>query len=288
MADPTPRRGRPKAWADKTEQNTIKSLDRAFEILELLSTLPGATLSDLASELGQSPATVYRVLVTLEGRGITEFDRESQLWFVGANAFVIGARYLRRTSLVDRATPILRQLMSRTGETANLAVPRDGTVVFVSQAECHHSIRAFFPPGSASPMHASGIGKALLAEMDPRDLEHLLSTTKLEAFTRFTISDPELLMVDIEKIRVRGFAIDDQERNLGMRCIAAPVRNFSGTAVAGISVSGPLARIGDDEIGALTGEVIEAARQLSNALGANVQIADTTIDASNHSAPQPK
>lgn len=269
MADSSPRRGRPKAWADKTEQNTIKSLDRAIDVLELLSTLPGATLTDLAGQLDQSPATVYRILVTLEGRGITEFNAEAQLWYVGANAFVIGARYLRRTSLVDRATPILRQLMLRTGETANLAVPRDDTVVFVSQAECHHSIRAFFPPGSASPMHASGIGKAILAEMESHDMERVLSTTTLETFTRFTKSDPKVLMADIEQTRARGFAIDDQEKNIGMRCIAAPVRNLSGTTVAGLSISGPLARIGDDDIAALASEVMQAARELSKALGAD-------------------
>lgn len=128
-------RGRPKAWADKTEQNTIKSLDRAMEVLEHLSTLQGESLSELARALDQSPATVYRVLVTLEGRSLVEFDAETQLWHVGAQAFVIGARYLRRTSLVDRATPILRDLMAETGETANLAVPRDAHVVFISQAD---------------------------------------------------------------------------------------------------------------------------------------------------------
>ena len=260
-------RGRPKAWADKTEQNTIKSLDRALDVLEHLSTMPGASLSELAAQMDQSPATVYRVLVTLEGRDIAEFDAETQLWYVGANAFVIGARYLRRTSLVDRATPILRQLMSDTGETANLAVPHKNTVVFVSQAECHHSIRAFFPPGSASPMHASGIGKALLAEMNPAQVEQMLGTTRLETFTKFTISEPERLLEDLDRTRARGFAIDDQEKNIGMRCIACPVHNWTGNAVAGISISGPLARIEDTDIAGLAGAVMAAAKELSEALG---------------------
>lgn len=272
MTETQPRRsrGRPKSWTDKTEQNTIRSLDRAMEVLEHLSTLPGATLSELADHLDQSPATVYRVLVTLESRGITEFDAETQLWYVGSQAFVIGARYLRRTSLVDRATPILRKLMADTGETANLAVPRDGSVVFVSQAECHHSIRAFFPPGSASPMHASGIGKALLAEMDDDILEKMLSTTSLERFTHFTICDPEHLLADLAQIKERGFAIDDQEKNVGMRCIASPVHNWAGNAIGGISVSGPVARISDGDIGTLAVAVMHAARDLSTALGSDM------------------
>jgi IclR family acetate operon transcriptional repressor len=265
-------RGRPKSWADKTEQNTIKSLDRAVDVLEHLSHMQGVGLSELSAQLGQSPATVYRVLVTLEARGVTEFDAETQLWYVGANAFIIGARYLRRTSLVDRATPILRQLMSKTGETANLAVPRDGKVVFVSQVECHHSIRAFFPPGSASPMHASGIGKALLAEMDQTELEQVLSTTPLERFTEFTISDPEVLIRDLERTRKRGFAIDDQEKNLGMRCIAVPLHNWTGSAVAGISISGPISRIGDDDIGRLAEIVMKSGTDLATAMGADHNI----------------
>ena len=270
MTDSQPRRtrGRPKAWTDKTEQNTIKSLDRAMDVLDHLSTLPGATLSELAGNLDQSPATVYRVLVTLEQRGLVDFDAEAQLWHVGAQAFVIGARYLRRTSLLDRATPILRQLMADTGETANLAVPRDGSVVFIAQVECHHLIRAFFPPGSASPMHASGIGKALLAEMSASRIDKLLADTHLESFTEHTITARDDLLKELHRTRARGFAIDDQEKNLGMRCIAAPVVNWAGDAVAGLSISGPLPRVGDGDIPALASAVMRAARELSVTLGA--------------------
>ena len=269
MNDPNPRRtrGRPKAWDDKTEQNTIKSLDRAIDVLEALSTLPGAGLSELAGMLEQSPATVYRVLVTLDARGMVEFDRESQLWHIGAGAFVIGARFLRRTSLVDRAAPVLRRLMAETGETANLAVPRDGSVVFVSQAECHHSIRAFFPPGSVSPMHASGIGKALLAGMSEAAVKELVQNGPLEVFTEHTITSAGALAEELERTRQRGYAIDDQEKNIGMRCIAAPVRNWTGSTVAGLSISGPIARVSDETITALADCVMRAATELSAALG---------------------
>ena len=101
-------RGRPRAWDDKTAQNTIKSLDRAMEIFEHLSGAEGKSLTAIATEMGQAPATIYRVLVTLEGRGLVEFDQQEQLWYIGPRAFVIGARFLRRTSLVERARPILR------------------------------------------------------------------------------------------------------------------------------------------------------------------------------------
>ena len=247
QTDPnTPRRarGRPRGWDDKTAQNTIKSLDRAMEIFEYLSTAQGKPLSALAAELKQSPATVYRVLVTLETRGLVEFDADEQLWYVGSSAFVIGARFLRRTSLVDRARPILRKLMEGTGETANLGVEKGGMVLFLNQVETHESIRAFFPPGTLSEMHASGIGKALLAFMERDRFLRWSGGRRLDAFTEHTFVTPEALAADLQRTRLRGYAIDAEEKNIGMRCIAAPVFDMNREAVAGISVSGPTSRIG--------------------------------------------
>ena len=263
-------RGRPRDWHDKTAQNTIKSLDRAMEVFEFLSEAQGKPLTSIAEEMGQSPATVYRILVTLEGRGLVEFDTEEQLWHIGARAFVIGARFLRRTSLVDRARPILRKLMEETGETANLGIEKEGHVLFLSQVETHASIRAFFPPGTLSQMHASGIGKALLAQMDAGRLDRLLAATRLEVFTDHTITDHEALKQDLATIRTQGFAVDNEEKNAGMRCIAAPVFDMNREAIAGISVSGPTSRISAQEISQLSRPVIEAARALTLAIGGDV------------------
>lgn len=268
MENATSRRGRPRAWDDKTEQNTIKSLDRALQVLEHLSSKSGATLSELANDLSQSPATIYRVLVTFQRQGYVELDRETQTWNVGVRAFLVGARYLRQTSVVDRAQPVLNNLMLESGETANLAVARDGHVVFVSQVECDDPIRAFFSPGTTSPMHASGIGKALMAELPENELQAQLAQAKLERFTSRTITDPQELRAELQEIRTRGFAFDDQERNLGMRCIAAPVFDWLGMPIAGISVSGPVHRILDANTPRLAEAVIRAAKQLSGSLGA--------------------
>ncbi|KIC47719.1 HTH-type transcriptional regulator BhcR [Tateyamaria sp. ANG-S1] len=265
--NPRRARGRPRGWDDKTEQNTIKSLDRAMEIFEYLSADQGKTLSQLASELSQSPATVYRVLITLEARGLVEFDPEEQRWYVGARAFVIGARFLRRTSLVDRARPILRALMERTGETANLGIEKGGMVLFLNQVETHESIRAFFPPGTLSDMHASGIGKALLAFMDEDRFGQWLKGRSLETFTAHTLVAPDALVQELRRTRARGYAIDAEEKNLGMRCIAAPVFDMYGEAVAGISVSGPATRMGWDVTERISRSVVDAARDLTRAVG---------------------
>lgn len=260
-------RGRPRDWHDKTAQNTIKSLDRAMEVFEYLSEEQGKALSQIADEMGQSPATVYRILVTLETRGLVEFEGREQLWHIGPRAFIIGAKFLRRTSLVDRARPVMRRLMEQTGETANLGVERGGQVLFLSQVETHASIRAFFPPGTLSQMHASGIGKALLAHMEAGRRNRLLAREQLTKFTDRTITDVDALLEDLLTIRERGYSLDDEERNVGMRCIAAPVFDFNGEAVAGISVSGPASRVSREETERLARAATSAARELTLAIG---------------------
>ncbi len=260
-------RGRPRAFHDKTEQNTIQSLDRAMVILETLGTSGGMTLTELATALDQSPATAYRVLTTLETRSIVELDQQRQTWHVGAGAFRIGSAFLRRTNLLERARPIMQQLMEATGETANLGIENKTNVLFVSQVETHASIRAFFPPGTQSPMHASGIGKALLAQFDEPRLNAVVSQG-LESFTSRTLTNGSALLSDLAATRRRGFAIDDEERNEGMRCVAAPVFDATGRAVAGLSISGPTARIRPDRTEAMGQAVRDAAKDLSRLLGA--------------------
>lgn len=262
-------RGRPKAWEDKGAQNTIKSLDRALEVLVQMGEMQGGTLSEIAGALDQSPATVYRVLTTFQGRGFVDFDDQSQVWSIGPAAFLTGSHFLRRTSLVERARPVMRDLMEATGETANLGIERDGKVLFLGQVETHATIRAFFPPGTASAMHSSGIGKALLSRMDDKRQREVLAAGQLEQYTPFTLTDPEAMIADLLATKARGYAIDGEERNIGMRCIAAPVYNVFGEAVAGISVSGPTSRITEDRIEDLAAPVMDAATRLTRAIGGN-------------------
>ncbi|MEL6204089.1 MAG: HTH-type transcriptional regulator BhcR [Pseudomonadota bacterium] len=264
-------RGRPRAFTDKTEQNTIQSLDRAMGILEALADRGAATLSDLAHTLDQSPATVYRVLVTLETRGIAELNPEDQTWAVGPKAFLIGSSFLRRTSVVERAQAPMRKLRAETGETANLGVARGDEVMFLAQVETDASLRAFFPPGTLAPLHASGIGKALLAWFDGPRRDAYLARAVLDQFTEHTITSPDALSEDLARIRARGYALDNEERARGMRCVAAPVFDASETAVAGLSISGPVARVTPETTEALGRVVARAAAHLSEMLGARLK-----------------
>jgi len=260
-------RGRPKAFNDKTDQNTVQALDRALGLLTHLSSTPGMTLSELASASGQAVATVYRALVTLQAHGMVEIEDPGQIWHIGSGAFRVGSAFLRRTKVVERARQPMDALMRATGETANLGVESDDEVLFLSQVETHEAIRAFFPPGTKGPMHVSGIGKALLAWYPPDRVAGIVARKGLQKFTSLSITQDFSLERDLARTRERGYSIDDQERAEGMRCIAAPVFNAYGEAVAGLSVSGPAFRVSLSEAARIGALVRRAADQVTEATG---------------------
>ncbi len=260
-------RGRPKSFHSDASKNVIQSLDRAIDVLDTLAAGGAMTLSEIATSMGQSPATIYRVLTTFQLRAIAEVDPASQEWSIGPAAFRLGSAFLRRSNVTERARPAMRRLMEMTNETSNLGIEKADLVMFISQVETHESIRAFFPPGTQSPMHASGIGKALLSCYPPDRLKRLLSRSDLEPFTPQTITDPENLRRELSVIQATGYAFDNEEKAEGMRCIAAPILDYHGEAVAGISISGPSHRITLDRIEPIGKMVHEAARQVSQTLG---------------------
>ena len=260
-------RGRPKAFNDKTDQNTVQALDRALGLLEHLAQGPGRTLSQLAEETALPVATVFRALVTLQSHSMVEVEEPGQVWHIGAGAFRVGTAFLRRTKVVERARQPMEQLMRDTGETANLGVEVRGEVLFLAQVETQQAIRAFFPPGTKGPMHSSGIGKALLAWYPEARARDIIAREGLAKFTSLTLTSDSALLRDLSRTRDRGYAIDDQERAEGMRCIAAPVFNAHGEPVAGLSVSGPAFRVGLSDASRIGTLVRAAADRVTEATG---------------------
>ncbi len=260
-------RGRPKAFHDKTDQNTVQALDRGMEVLSHVAAHPGRTLSEISETMGEAVATVFRALVTLQGHGMVEVEEPGQFWHVGPGAFRVGSAFLRRTKVVERARQPMEALMRQTGETANLGIEVGDEVMFVAQIEASEAIRAFFPPGTKGPMHSSGIGKALLAWYPEDRVRSILERKGLEKFTSLTITSDSSLLRDLEHTRDRGFAIDDQERAEGMRCIAAPIFNAYGEPVAGLSVSGPAFRVGLSDAARIGALVRDAADRVTEATG---------------------
>ena len=260
-------RGRPRSKFTDTGGATMQSLDRALGVLTNLSRYGHTALTDLAQGLGIPVATTHRILATLQKNGFVSFDEADQTWSIGIEAYRTGSAFLRRNNLFDVSRPILRTLMETTGETANLAVPDGFEVVFIGQVETSQPIRAFFNPGVRTSMHASGVGKAILATWDAAFLSRMVAAHGLASYTNATITSPAALDGALEKIRRVGWSFDAEERYGGMSCIGAAIYNARSEAIAGISVSGPSTRFSPDAASLFGQSVKQAANQITAQIG---------------------
>lgn len=247
--------------------SSVQVLDRSLHLLSIIADNDGSTLTDLADHTAMAPSTVHRLLTSLANHGMLTHDPESGDWTIGVRAFEIGNAFLRYRKLGPISRPFLKRLMDECGETANIAIEDEGDVVFISQIESHAPMRAFFRPGRRGPIHASGIGKAILSTWSDTDIGQMLSGKTLTHFTDHTLDTLPALLKDIQQIRTRGWSIDDEEHTLGMRCIAAPLFNEHGEAIAGISISGPAVRLPKDKLGVLGPVIRRTADELTMAMG---------------------
>lgn len=260
-------RGRPKSPFTETGTQTMQALDRALGVLHALARQERASLTDLSLSLGIPTATTHRILTTLQKHRFAELDEGTQDWMVGIEAYRTGASFLKRMNLSEISRPVMRALMQATGETANLAIRDGAEVVFIGQVETPNPIRAFFNPGTRTPMHASGTGKAILATLPEPRLRALIQSAGLPAFTDHTLSTPAELFADLDLTRVRGWSFDREERHLGMACIGAAIFDVQGEALGGVSISGPSARFDARSIPDYGRQVAAAAAEITRALG---------------------
>lgn len=247
----------------------VQSLVRALALLNRISegADEGATLTELAQQVGLAPSTAHRLLTTLEQERYVRFDHDGRLWSVGVQAFVAGCTFTKTRSLAVIARPHMRHLMEDSAETVNLAVEDDGMAVYLAQVECRQMMRAFARPGSRVPLHCSAVGKAILSGVSDKRLTKILQQHGMPRLTVKTIIAPALLRADLQTARGAGYAIDDEEHAVGLRCIAAPIRDETGDVIAAVSASGPLARIDDDRVETLGALVRRAAAAISADMG---------------------
>lgn len=260
------KRGRPRTSTNAAISPVI-ALNRGLVILDALANLHSVTLGDLALQVDMPPSTVHRILATLQNHNFADFDPEVQEWAIGIGAFRIGSSYLARSNLIESSLVVMRPLMEKTGETANLGIAEAGKIVFISQIETQHPIRAMFRQGTSSPMHASGIGKAMLAVTPRKEVAKMLTKYGQPAFTPHTLTTPEALYTNLDLISKNGWALDNEERYLGMRCVSAAVYNAQGKPIAGLSISGPTARLTDTDIIRVAPDVVAAADLLTATIG---------------------
>src|ERR1700694_5511848 len=267
----------PKSNADndlEVRDGGVQSVDRALLIIQTLSEDDeGYRLSDLAVRTGLSTSTAHRLLATLEKRRFVQFDRYESKWHVGAQSFAVGATFARRRNFVAPAMPYLRKLRDLTRETANLAVVDDESIIVLTRMESREIMRSLTKVGGRVAMVASGVGKAVLATYSDADINAIICRQGMPRLTEKSIVRPSELVRQIEAIRRQGYAVDDEEARIGLRCVAAVVYNDCGEPLAAISVSGMTSRVTDDRLPALGRTVGGVAAELTAALGGVMPVA---------------
>ena len=188
---------------------------------------------------------------------------------IGAHAFMVGSSFLQSRNLLAIVHPILRNLMEESGETVNMAVldQSDHEAIIIDQVQCTHLMRMSAPIGGKLPMHASGAGKAFLAQLSEEQVTKLLHRKGLHAYTHATLVSPVHLKEDLAQTRKRGYSFDDEEHALGLRCLAACIFDEHREPFAAISISGPISRITDDRVTEFGAMVIKAAKEVTLAYG---------------------
>ncbi len=246
----------------------VQSLSRALKLLNALSYHPqGLTLSELAREVGLPNSTAHRLLTTLQNERFVRFDNERTVWMIGVQAFQVGSAFVRSRDLTQIARPIMRRLMHATGETVNLGVLDRCEVIFLAQVETKKMMRTITGPGGRVYVHASGLGKALLAFAPEHVRAQIMECWEPRQLTMRTITSETELMEEMERIRARGYAFDDEETAVGLRCVASVVFDEHAEVIAGVSVSGPSARITDQRLEQLGQLVMEAAFDITQEIG---------------------
>src|SRR6202048_2382519 len=261
----------PKSNADNEpdpRDGGVQSVDRALLIIETLAEDDeGYRLCDLAIRTRLSPATVDRLLATLEKRRFVQFDRYESKWHVGAQSFAVCATFARRRNFTAQAMPYLRKLRDQTRETANLAVVDDEFIIVLTRMESREIMRSLTKVGGRVAMVASGVGKAVLATYSDADVSAIIHHHGMPRLTEKSIVRPGELFRELQTIRRQGYAVDDEEARIGLRCIAAVVYNDCSEPLAAISVSGMTSRLTDDRLPVLGRIVHEVAAELTVALG---------------------
>jgi len=253
---------------NKRLQTKISSLDRGLRILDILSReSQGLGVTEISRRVGADKSVVYRTLSLLMAHDYVEQDASSKKYVLGFKIMELAGRRLRSIDLFSTAKPILKEVVQETGEIVVLAVMIGDVLAYLDKEQGPHAVHIASGLGQPIPLHATASGKAILAHMSDSELVRLSREKGLPALTSKTITNFSDLKAHLAEVRVRGYAIDDEETYPGIRCVAAPIRNHRGAVLASISISGPTQRVTEANLTVFADIVMSAAAKISARLG---------------------
>lgn len=246
----------------------VQSLCRALNILTILGESDGPmSLTEIADAADLSPSTTHRLLTTLQYERYVRFDQSARGWVVGVQAYMTGTNFLKTRNLVDVARPRMRRLMEESSEIVNLAVEENGEALYLARVGGPRVAQAAVPQTERTLLHCSAVGKALLAGMPESRIQAIVTQRGMHQFTRSTLSSLPALHRDLTLIRSRGYALDQEERVSGLRCIAAPIFDENARVMGALSLSGASRRMEEARVLALGEMVKRAAAAVTQEIG---------------------
>jgi len=257
---------------DSKPNNLVQTIARASLILDILGQNPqGISIRELSAIIKLPKGTTHRLLSSLFYFGYVRQDSKTRNYFLGLKLVELGNLLLSQLDLRKEAEPLLRDLAERTNETVHMVFLDRGEIVYIDKVELDHNpsgLRMASRVGLRNPAHSSAVGKVLLSHLPEEELNGLIKEQGLPKRTENTITDPIQLKEHLKAVRTQGYAVDDEENEKGIRCVAAPIYNEVGKAVAAVSISGPAFQVTKKVIQErLKREVMETAFKISQKLG---------------------
>ena len=247
----------------------VQSLDRAFDILELISSeRRGLPLSEISSNVSLPRSTTHRLLASLQSRGYIEKDPVSNLYRLGLAFIELSSSLLHNLELKAEAESCLRKLSQQLGTTVFLAVKQDRDVVYYDKVDVYNDIRRYRIVGQRRPLYCTSLGKALLSGLDSQGIKELMKSMEFKSFTANTISNASDLVADIERVKKRGWSLDNEEDQVGMMCVGAPVFDYRNSVIAAVSASWELDKGKDLDLEKTALLVVQTAMEISRRMGA--------------------
>jgi DNA-binding IclR family transcriptional regulator len=246
----------------------MKSLHKVLDIIEAIAESGSMGIRELSSRVGFPPPTIHRITSTLIERNYLKQDPVTKKLSLSIQFLELGTRVQQRFNLTAIARPHLQKLMAEVRESVNLAVPDGDHVAYLDHVRSDHSmLQLFTKPGARVPLYCTGVGKMLMSLWTPQEVDAYLRRTQLFPHTLHTIMDRNKLVIELEKIRTLNYAVDNEEMEQGVRCVAALVKDHHGMPVAAVSISGAAMRIGPGKIKAFVKPLKACARAISKELG---------------------
>jgi len=254
---------------DVTEQRArAKSADRALQVLEFLAKTPeGTTFSDIARGLSLPKSSAHELLTVMTERSFVEFNPATKLYRLGIRTWELGQAFVAHRDLITEARPVIRAISATLDETVQLSVLDGFEEVYLDRVDSSQPLRVQAIIGARAPAHTTALGKILLSDRREGDLLTGLRGRKLGAATPNTITTADQLIVELRWVRAKGFAVDNEEHAVGLRCVAAPVRDHTGAIIAAASVALPITRASADQMTDALLALVKGVNDISRKLG---------------------